>query len=470
MKTNPLTRCNLILSLLSILLLELSSCSLPDQTSGSSQNQATATASGEGTIQFYLTADSIPVHVTHANGSITNLNQGESVPVVVGEKITVDAGGLGKLLYSDRINIEILQKTELILAKITEVTGGRIEATVNLSGGHVHIRTSDNGKADIILKTDDSTISTLVDDTDFTVCYAPGPDGLTCHPVIHGSIKVFGKEGSMVYDGPSAGYTFNGQAPQPAICFHEDEYKAWLGDMRKGDNDVGALGELVSKWYNQPCPGATQALMTMETPTAMAMATSDYFMEEFNADFDVQKWPAFMWNNGSGSDFSPEDMTVTVKDGYLVFNIDKPNISNYVVYDPSDYGNVKISISAHNGGQNNNNVSLICRYSHEGWYEFQIGNDGLYSILAFMAVERRYYTLYSGGSKAILSGMGVNEYSASCINNELTLFINGNKVTSIKDFKHQLGAGKVGFGVSSNETIPVLVEIDWFKVEETQQQ
>jgi hypothetical protein len=455
-------------TLIIVFLIELASCS----PFGNQTESPAAEAPTSAAIQFFLTADNLPVQVTHSDGSTTDLTQGQTVPVSINDDIKVDGAGLGKLLYSDRVNVEILQNTELTLSNLTEVTGGRIEATFNLLSGHTHVRTGENGKADVILKTDDATITTLVDDTDFTVCYAPGADGLTCHPVIRGSIKVFGKTGTQVYDGPSGGYTFNGQAPQPPVCFHEQEYKDWLTQMRSGQN-VEPLGAIVARWYENSCPDVNAAQVSMETPapmvmetsTPMAMESSYYFTEEFNADTDLGKWPSFQWNNTGSDNFLSQDVTPTAQDGYLVFNIRKPYISTFVSYNPVDYDNVKVSISAHNGGQNTNSVSLICRYSHEGWYEFRIGNDGLYSILAFMAVERHYYNLQSGGSTAILSGMGVNEYSATCNANELSLSINGTKVASIKDNMHQLGTGKVGFAVSSYDILPILIEINWFKIE-----
>jgi hypothetical protein len=249
------------------LLISLLGCTAPLSPT---QAPPPAQAPTAAALQFFLTADNLPIQVTSPDGSTTDLAQGQTVPVALNTGIKVGAAGLGKLLYSDRVNVEILQNTDLVLSKLTEVTGGRIEATFNLLAGHTHIRTGENGKADVILKTDDATITTLVDDTDFTVCYAPGADGLTCHPVVRGSIKVFGKTGTQVYDGPSGGYTFNGQAPQPPVCFHEQEYNDWLAKMRNGQPDVPALGALVDQWYKTPCPDLAQVEPTATPSTDLS--------------------------------------------------------------------------------------------------------------------------------------------------------------------------------------------------------
>ena len=95
----------------------------------------------------------------------------------------------------------------------------------------------------------------------------------------------------------------------------------------------------------------------------------------------------------------------------------------------------------------------------------KIGNNGLYSILGYMNVEKKYYTLFSGGSNSIHTGMGENEYSATCIGDELSLNINGKDVNVVKDTMHQLGDGQVGIGVSSGAVFPILEEIYMFKIE-----
>lgn len=449
--------------------------------------QPAATQAQAGPVlQFYLTADQLPVTVTQGANPPLSLEKGQTVPISTNDKIAVGDGGIGKLLYSDRVVVEIWQGTEIVMGGVTTVAGDRIEVTLIQNFGHTHITIGENAKAGVVLKTNDSTITSLTDNTEFSVCYAPGKDGLTCHPVLKGSIQVFGATGkSQVYTAPPAvgAYTFNGQEPQPPICFHDQEYQDWVSQIRAGQK-VEALGALVDKWYHEPCPGGSAAVMATETPMAMESSTpiataaptemsmggsttasADYFTENFNPDVDLSKWPAFTWNNLASGSYQPEPATLTTKDGYLIFDLQKPNLSTYAIYDPASFGDVKISVSAHNSGQNSSSISLICRYNDEGWYEFKIGNDGLYSILGYMVVEKKYYTLFSGGSNAIHTGMGVNEYTVTCVGNELSLSINGKAVNTVKDNMHQLGDGKVGVGVSSKDVFPILDEIDSFMVD-----
>jgi hypothetical protein len=162
-------------------------------------------------------------------------------------------------------------------------------------------------------------------------------------------------------------------------------------------------------------------------------------------------------------------MDVNIKDGYLVFDLTGKNLWVYVTYNPFTYKDVKISVTADNRGKNNNNVTLFCRDNDEGWYEFSIANNGLYWIYAYDVnglVAKGYNVIYNGGSNAIKQGKDVNVYTATCEGDTLSLSINDTEVKKIKDTKFKFREGKVGFGVSSFDVTPILVEADSFTVSE----
>jgi hypothetical protein len=58
-----------------------------------------------------------------------------------------------------------------------------------------------------------------------------------------------------------------------------------------------------------------------------------------------------------------------------VFNIANQDTWVYFNYDPYVYGDVRIGVSASNRGVNSQRVSLTCRMSDDGWFEFNIGGD-----------------------------------------------------------------------------------------------
>jgi hypothetical protein len=111
---------------------------------------------------------------------------------------------------------------------------------------------------------------------------------------------------------------------------------------------------------------------------------------------------------------------------------------------------------------NNNNVSLFCRYSDSGWYEFNIANNGKFWIYYYDSSIQDYRLLWEGGSFAIRMGKDTNEYTAFCVGNQLALYINGVEAKTVTD--KNLKDGLVGVSVSSFDVTPITVEFDYFGV------
>lgn len=198
-------------------------------------------------------------------------------------------------------------------------------------------------------------------------------------------------------------------------------------------------------------------------PEEPASEPQPFFTEEF--DGDLSHWSSFVTSGDENR------MNVFTEDGKMIFDLGDPNEDLYAYYVLNDftYTDVQIETVANNLGVNDNNVSLICRYTEKGWYEFNIANNGLYSILAFDtvgAVASGYNIIFSGGSNAINPGHDTNTYVASCSGNKLSLSINGEKVRTINDNQFRFEEGKVGLSVSSFQVLPVKVEFDSFTISE----
>jgi S1-C subfamily serine protease len=186
----------------------------------------------------------------------------------------------------------------------------------------------------------------------------------------------------------------------------------------------------------------------------------DFFTENF--DGGIENYTYFEYHE-LGTTKTDKSIVPTTKDGYLVFDLKKANKWVYVTYDPFKYTDVRVDMVADNRGKNSNNVSLICRYSEEGWYEFNIANSGIYDIYAYISGVG-YNRIFNGGSNLIKAGKETNEYTMICNGDSITIGINGTEVKTINDTKYRLRDGKVGFGVSSFNVLPILVEIDSFQV------
>lgn len=188
----------------------------------------------------------------------------------------------------------------------------------------------------------------------------------------------------------------------------------------------------------------------------------DFYSEEFDGDFSAYNY--FEWHELINEKEPNPNYSPIVEDGVITFDLDETEKYVYVYYTPYTYTDTAISIQAVNKGSNSIMTSLICRYSDEGWYEINIQNDGLYSLYAYIFADNRYYTIANGGSTAINQGKSTNDYTFICEGEELTIYVNGKMVKSIKDTKYQLSEGFVGFGVSSLNAIPVKVNIEYFDI------
>ncbi len=215
----------------------------------------------------------------------------------------------------------------------------------------------------------------------------------------------------------------------------------------------------------EPTDEAVPTEEDQPTDTPEPSGGDEFFTDTFDSD-DIDNY-TIKYLDGKGLDSKADiKAEVSPKNGYLVFDINSTSTWPYATYTPHTYKDVKISLIADNRGKNNNNISLVCRKSDEGWYEFNIANSGLYNILVYISADKAWHNIYNGGSTAIKQGKDTNEYVATCIGTELSLTINGVEAKKIKDNKYRLRDGNVGFGVSSFNVIPILVNIDEFTVSE----
>jgi len=122
-------------------------------------------------------------------------------------------------------------------------------------------------------------------------------------------------------------------------------------------------------------------------------------------------------------------------------------------------------MNAENRGRNNNNVSLVCRMNESGdqWYEFSVESGGLWYLYA---VDGAYNIIGNGGTNALKQGKEVNEYQLVCDGNEITMYVNGDKINTITDTKYGLNEGYAGFNISSLNVLPITVEVNWFEISE----
>jgi hypothetical protein len=210
----------------------------------------------------------------------------------------------------------------------------------------------------------------------------------------------------------------------------------------------------------------TEAAPPTEKPTKEPQA-QQFFTEEFDSPLS-NDWDILTVTASDAAD--PDKVTVESQGGKLVWDFESEYVYYYMFFNAFNYDDVKVDVRADNRGRNNNSISLICRYDPEvGWYEFNIANSGLYDIIYAEVASNGdidYQTIVNGGSNAIKQGKEVNEYSITCKGDELSLSINGDDVKTVTEKTHGLREGQVGMSVSSFNVLPILIEMDWFKISE----
>jgi hypothetical protein len=209
--------------------------------------------------------------------------------------------------------------------------------------------------------------------------------------------------------------------------------------------------------------GQPEQLVATTPPEGNAQ---QFYTEEFNTETDDWKYLVVDGASKKVINGTVGLMSVRTVGGIKVFDLQSQGAWVYVTYEPFTYTDVRLDVNVKNRGTNNNNISLICRKSDAGWYEFDIASNGLYQInygkIVGDTVE--YSPITDGGSNDIKSGMSENEYGIVCQGNTLVLYINGTETRRLEDKKYLLPEGKVGISVSSFKDAPVIVDFYWAKI------
>ena len=205
-----------------------------------------------------------------------------------------------------------------------------------------------------------------------------------------------------------------------------------------------------------PKEQATEIVPT-DTPAA-----SPYFTEEFDSDPGWDYLAVKDETNAKQVDSDPESVTTKFSNGRMIFNIPEEWLSAFYTYTGETYEDVRLDMEVENRGVSAQQVSLVCRSSGDKSYEIEVSSNGKW----IFKLNRRQ--VINGASTAIKTGKETNQYTLICKGNEVTFLFNGTepKGSPFIDNQAALGAGNVGFVVTSKRAIPVDVEITWFKVSE----
>jgi hypothetical protein len=232
---------------------------------------APPTSSGPESVSIAaLTANETNITVSTGESSGEEINKFETISLPEGEQITSDKSGRAVMRFGDRHEVELFGATQVRLDEAKLESGGSISLRLKQVAGHTRVFLNEGSIARVTLETDDSTITTLEQGTEFIVCFAPGK--ITCVEVQKGEVEVtsLGKKVTL-REGQATYYAPGQPPPDDEICARSEEVEDWL-IQKRGPGEVQTLGQLVQSWPQEPCPAGapepTAAEVTPGVPTA----------------------------------------------------------------------------------------------------------------------------------------------------------------------------------------------------------
>lgn len=239
---------------------------------------------------------------------------------------------------------------------------------------------------------------------------------------------------------------------------------ACLSSSEKMDaSPESAIQPTVTRFTPTDMP-ATIAPTIIPSPTATVTSVPPerYFTEEFDS---VPGHWSTMFASGDSS-----RVDILNNDGALIFELYSPITWVYAIYDAFEYDSVYVETRVDSQGSELNSMGLVCHYDEQdGWYEFNISNDGNYSVLhGQWLVEgvASYTPILNEISDQIARENSFNEMGLSCYENIVQLYINGKLIRNLNVEHIGLTGGKVGISLGSFEEVPVILSFDWVQVSE----
>jgi hypothetical protein len=211
---------------------------------------------------------------------------------------------------------------------------------------------------------------------------------------------------------------------------------------------------------NTPVPPTKTPVPPTKTPIPTLPI---FFTEEFDHDPGAN-WDLFLM--GPGYEHT-DKLETSFENSRMRFEITGTDIYAYYFYTAHEYDDVRLDLRVENLGVNSQNISLVCRATDDGWYEFSVGSDGMWYLYA-QHDGGRYDLLAMAGARMLKMGHATNDYTMICQGDKISMFVNGEELpySPFKNTVYFFSHGEVGFNISSIKVFPVITEIDWIKISE----
>jgi hypothetical protein len=157
-----------------------------------------------------------------------------------------------------------------------------------------------------------------------------------------------------------------------------------------------------------------------------------------------------------------------VQNGALTFTLAAPYSWSYVILGTEQYSDARIDASLSSRSASPSSLGVLCRYSEaNGWYEFNISEDGTYNVLFgqwLSAGVAEYQPIAWDFSEYIQQNGALNQVGMDCKENILWLYLNGKLFRKIDVTRFGLTEGRMGLSMASFENSPVIAGFESVQV------
>jgi hypothetical protein len=171
-------------------------------------------------------------------------------------------------------------------------------------------------------------------------------------------------------------------------------------------------------------------------------------------------------SGGWYSSDTEDGITDYYNEGYRIF-VNRPDY--YLWSNPKDlsFTDVRIEVDASKiGGPDFNEIGVICRYKDsKNFYFFAISSDGYYSVSKFIDGNEQWIGMEQPqfDDTNIRTGTATNQLQVNCIQENLSISVNGKMLISVTD--SDLSEGNVGLIAGTWDIAGTDVLFENFKVE-----
>lgn len=236
---------------------------------------------------------------------------------------------------------------------------------------------------------------------------------------------------------------------------HDEEDELKVRVYRPSSDEIleGALNG--DKLETTGYAGLSEGSSSTGTENTGSTSSSTGFEDGFDGDISQGGWTSFVIGDDS-------DYMVQQKPGRVYMEVNTSQTTVYLIND--DFWASDVYVETYEtkvGGPNYMNVSVICRASDAGWYEFSITSGGYWEI--WKNYDNEFTRLNTGASKYIKVQSDPNLLQASCVGQNLTFWVNEQRVGETTD--RDLTEGQVGVSVSTFDLKGVEVEFEYLYAE-----